>query len=107
SLGGRQRHGSTYAARKDHHGPELFDFRWFAQRSDDVKNVLAGVKAVEHACGLANALHDNGDGSCNRVCRFDRERNSFALLAKAQDDELTRSLLSGNPRGLDDELLDV
>src|SRR5579859_7579137 len=75
--------------------------------SNDVEDGVASFKAVEHQRSFADGLDGDGNGARLGIGGFDGERNSFALLVQAQDDELPRALFARYPRCLNDELPDI
>ena len=75
--------------------------------ADEVVQAVALVQRAERLRGRADLLEDDGDRAVFAVKIRDGERNSLALCADTQDDELTRLGLARNVRRVDDHQLGV
>ena len=106
-VGGGQRHGGAHAAGQNHSGSVVLNLRGVAEGADDVEDGVAGLKAVEQRGGFADGLHDDSDSARGGIGGLDGEWNALALLMQAKNEELSRLLLAGDARRLNDKLLDI
>ncbi len=74
---------------------EAVELALLAEGADKVMQAVALVQRAERLRGRADLLEDDGDRAVFAVKIRDGERNSLALCADTQDDELTRLGLCG------------
>jgi hypothetical protein len=83
------------------------NLRGMTERSNDVEDGVACLKAVEHGSRFSNRLDGDGYGACFRIGRLDGEGNAFTLIMQSQNEELSRPLLASDARRFNDELPDI
>ena len=76
-------------------------FRGLAQRSDEILKTVALAHGLEFFRRGSGCLDNNGDSTLFRIIAVDGDRNAFAALVHAQNDELSGLCLFGNQRRLD------
>ena len=83
-------HGSgTHTATGAEHGAEVLNVCGLAQRTYDVGHLVAHVQ-VAQACGRkSHLLHHQSDGTLLRICSGNGQGHAFALLAHADDNEVS------------------
>ena len=106
-LGLRIRDRTAQTAADDSNLFEAVELALLAERTDEIVQAVALVQRAERLRGRADLLEDDGDRAVFAVKIRDGERNSLALCADTQDDELTRLGLARNVRRVDDHQLGV
>lgn len=87
--------GGAHAARYEEVAPpaELaglhrYEFRGVSQRACEIGEGIARIQRAYFACRGADGLRHDGDAALRGVVVRDRERDAFAVLVDADDDEL-------------------
>ena len=77
------------------------------ERTNDVEDGVARLQHAEQHGGLADGLHDDGDGPGLGIGVRYGERDAFAGVVQTDDDELARALFFRDTRRLDFEQFDA
>ena len=97
-LGNRIDAGAAHSAGNADRVPEIFYFCGVPQRADHIQDFIANLQVLQHHCGLAHHLENNGDDSGARVLLKHRERDALPVFIDAQDYELPGLVLFRNLR---------
>ena len=101
-------HGcDAHASSGADHGAEVLDVRGLSQRAHDVGDAVALLQFAQAGGRQAHFLHHEGDGSGHGVGLGDGEGHAFALLAHADDDEVSGLARPGDERCFNHELEDL
>ena len=71
------------------------------QRADEIQQRVALVQRIELHGRVANFLEDDGDSALLAVVTGNGQRDAFAFLINAEDDELARQRLARYQRRFD------
>lgn len=97
--------GDARAAAHADDGPvELMNLCGPTERSADVADGISGLQGIQMGRGLAEDQVDQGDGAGFGVGIGDGQGNALPVLPDPKDDEISRSGLGRDLRGLDDQL---
>src|ERR1039458_10350070 len=106
-LGDRIGDRGPHTAADHHHRSEQTDIRRATKRTDYIEDRIARVQSVKQLGRLAYALHNDRNGAVRWIGISDGQRDAFAVLVNANNDELAGLLLPCDAWSHDTEQFDV